>query len=185
MPVVARLIELVAGRHCVVPQRYNVTSLISNSEFASPVGTWPASSERPVRRVAPRTFSRRVWTCLGSQFRASIRRPHRRETHAGRLYRRHELAEPQDLLLLRSRPQALTSRCTTSVLSLGGGSKLGNPDGGNGVTSCFSTRRSNETSARVLHFLELTDLNGSGADRIVGAIRPGMRPGDAAYAAMT
>ena len=26
---------------------------------------------------------------------------------------------------------------------------------------------------------------GSGADRIVGAIRPGVRPGDAAYAAMT
>ena len=28
-------------------------------------------------------------------------------------------------------------------------------------------------------------IGGSGADRIVGAIRPGMRPGDAAYAAMT
>ena len=27
--------------------------------------------------------------------------------------------------------------------------------------------------------------DGSGADRIVGAIRPGVRPGDAAYAAMT
>ena len=27
--------------------------------------------------------------------------------------------------------------------------------------------------------------SGSGADRIVGAIRPGVRPGDAAYAAMT
>ena len=30
-----------------------------------------------------------------------------------------------------------------------------------------------------------TKFNGSGADRIVGAIRPGVRPGDAAYAAMT
>ena len=29
------------------------------------------------------------------------------------------------------------------------------------------------------------DPGGSGADRIVGAIRPGVRPGDAAYAAMT
>ena len=28
-------------------------------------------------------------------------------------------------------------------------------------------------------------LDGSGADRIVGAIRPGVRPGDADYAAMT
>ena len=27
------------------------------------------------------------------------------------------------------------------------------------------------------------ESTGSGADRIVGAIRPGMRPGDAAYAA--
>ena len=32
---------------------------------------------------------------------------------------------------------------------------------------------------------ETPDSTGSGADRIVGAIRPGMRPGDAAYAAMT
>ena len=32
---------------------------------------------------------------------------------------------------------------------------------------------------------ELVATEGSGADRIVGAIRPGVRRGDAAYAAMT
>ena len=48
--------------------------------------------------------------------------------------------------------------------------------------------RSTARSSRVRGYLMRTRAsysNGSGADRIVGAIRPGVRPGDAAYAAMT
>ena len=38
---------------------------------------------------------------------------------------------------------------------------------------------------RFFQVLTTIHQEGSGADRIVGAIRPGVRPGDAAYAAMT
>ena len=52
----------------------------------------------------------------------------------------------------------------------------------------FADNRVGGYKKTVLPFVEdglFVPMWGSGADRIVGAIRPGMRPGDAAYAAMT
>ena len=49
----------------------------------------------------------------------------------------------------------------------------------------ISLNKSSPSSILLSHSAVWSGLRGSGADRIVGAIRPGVRRGEAAYAAMT
>ena len=79
----------------------------------------------------------------------------------------------------------------------GGGRVLGNRAARSAPSCDGSSPVMNVKPESLIHqaeilekFKEVTDerfeyYNGSGADRIVGAIRSGVRPGDAAYAAMT
>ena len=49
----------------------------------------------------------------------------------------------------------------------------------------ISLNKSSPSSILLSHSAVWSGLRGSGADRIVGAIRLGVRPGDGNYAAMT